>query len=83
MSTYETTYDEPGLAGETIEREARELLGQVMGYVAVTVGIAALGAYLGRDLTGATGLLLFIPAFAAIIGLHFAVARRREQLARE
>jgi hypothetical protein len=83
MSTYETTYDDPGLAGETIEREARELLGQVMGHVADTVGFAALGAHPGRDLNAATGLPLFIPAFAAIIGLHFAVARRREQLARE
>jgi modulator of FtsH protease len=81
MSTYETTYDDPGLAGEAIERDARGLLGEVMGYVAVTVGFAALGAYLGRDLGGATGLLLFIPAFAAIFGLHFAVARGREQLA--
>jgi uncharacterized protein len=77
MSTYETTYNDPALAGEAVERDARELLGQVMGYVAVTVGFAALG----RDLSGATGLLLFILAFAAIFGLHFAVARGREQLA--
>jgi FtsH-binding integral membrane protein len=81
MSTYETTYDEPAVTGEAIERDARALLGQVMGYVAVTVGFAALGAYLGRDLSGGAGLLLFIPAFAAIIGLHFAVAGGREQLA--
>ena len=81
MSTFDTTYDAPVAAGEAVERDARALLGQVMGYVAVTVGFAALGAYLGRDLSGGTGLLLFIPAFAAIIGLHFAVARGREQLA--
>jgi FtsH-binding integral membrane protein len=81
MSTYETTYNDPAVAGGAIERDARTLLGQVMGYVAVTVGFAALGAYLGRDLSGATGLLLFIGAFAAIFGLHFAVARGREQLA--
>jgi hypothetical protein len=47
------------------------VLGQVMGFVAVTVGFAALGAYLGRDLSGATGLVLF----AAIMGLNLAVAR--------
>ena len=47
MSTYETPYDDPALAGEAVERDARALLGQVMGYVAVTVGVAALGAYLG------------------------------------
>ena len=52
MSTIRTTYDEPALAGKTIERDARALLGQVLGFVAVTVGFAALGAYLGRDLIG-------------------------------
>jgi FtsH-binding integral membrane protein len=81
MSTYEITHDGRAVADEAIERDARELLGQVMGYVAVSVGFAALGAYLGRDLGGGTGLLLFIPAFAAIIGLHFAASRGREQLA--
>ena len=81
MSTFETTYNDPALAGKAIERDAPALLGQVMGYVAVTVGFAALGAYLGRDLSGATGLLLFLPAFAAIFGLHLAAARGREQLA--
>jgi FtsH-binding integral membrane protein len=81
MSTFDTTYDEPALGSEAVERDASALLGQVMGYVALTVGFAALGAYLGRDLSGATGLLLFVGAFAAIIGLNIAVARGREQLA--
>ena len=81
MSTYQTTYNDPALTGGAVERDARALLGQVMGYVAVTAGFAALGAYLGRDLSGATGLLLFIPAFAAVIGLSIASARGREQLA--
>jgi modulator of FtsH protease len=52
-----------------------------MGYVAVTVGFAALGAYLGRDLNGGTGLLLFIPALLAIFGLNAAEAAGRQQLA--
>jgi uncharacterized protein len=52
-----------------------------MGLVAVAVGFAALGAYLGRDLSGATGLVLFIGAFACIFGLNVAAAKRREQLA--
>jgi FtsH-binding integral membrane protein len=81
MSTARTTYDEPALAGAAVERDARALLGQVMGFVAVTVGFTALGAYLGRDLSGATGLVLFIGAFACIFGLNFAAARGREQLA--
>jgi len=81
MSTIETTYAAPTLAGRVTERDARRLLGQVMGYVAFTVGFAALGAYLGRDLSGATGLVLFLGAFALIIGLNVAAARGREQLA--
>jgi FtsH-binding integral membrane protein len=70
------------VAGRALPHDrTRALLGQVMGLVAVAVGFAALGAYLGRDLSGGTGLLLFIPAFASILGLHFAAARGREQLA--
>jgi FtsH-binding integral membrane protein len=82
MSTVKTTYDDPALGGQAIARDqARALLGQVMGLVAVAVGFAALGAYLGRDLSGATGLVLFIGAFACIFGLSVAAAKRREQLA--
>jgi uncharacterized protein len=81
MSTVTTTYDEPSVGGKAIERDARELLGQVMGFVAVAVGFAALGAYLGRNLSGATGLVLFIGAFACILGLNVAAAKGREQLA--
>jgi FtsH-binding integral membrane protein len=82
MSALTTTVDQPTLAGRPTARDqARALLGQVMGLVAVTVGFAALGAYLGRDLSGATGLVLFIAAFACIIGLNIAAAKGREQLA--
>lgn len=52
-----------------------------MAYVAVTLGFAALGAYLGRDLSGATGLVLFVGAFASAFGLNIAAASVREQLA--
>jgi FtsH-binding integral membrane protein len=81
VSTFETTYSDPAVGGDAIERDTRALLGQVMGLVAVAVGFAALGAYLGRDLSGATGLVLFIGAFACIFGLNVAAARGREQLA--
>ncbi len=60
---------------------ARAVFGQVMGLVALTVGSAALGAYLGRDLSGGAGLLFFIGAFACIFGLNVASSREREQLA--
>jgi modulator of FtsH protease len=82
MNTFNTTYDEAALAGEAVAHDrARELLGRVMGLVAVTVGFTALGAYLGRDLSGATGLVLFIGAFALVFGLNSAAARERDQLA--
>src|SRR4051794_13734886 len=81
MSTVKPTYSDPAVGGEAIERDARALLGQVMALVAVAVGFAALGTYLGRDLSGATGLVLFIGAFAVIFGLNAAAASGREQLA--
>ncbi len=61
--------------------QTRGVFGQVMGLVALTVGCTALGAYIGRNLTGGTGILLFIAAIACIFGLQFASARGREQLA--
>jgi FtsH-binding integral membrane protein len=77
------TYDDLGYApGAAIGREdTRTVFGQVMGLVALTVGCAALGAYVGRNLSGGTGLLFFIGAFACIFGLNAASARGREQLA--
>ena len=82
MRAPKTTADKPALRAQPIAHDrARALLGQVMGFVAVTVGFAALGAYLGRDLSGATGLVLFIGAFACIVGLNVAAAKGREQLA--
>lgn len=82
MSAFKTTADEPALRAQPIAHDqARALLGQVMGLVAVTVGFTALGAYLGRDLSGGTGLVLFIGAFACIVSLNIAAAKGREQLA--
>src|SRR5688500_19904172 len=82
MSAIKATAAQAALPGRPIAHDqARALLGQVMGLVAVTVGFSALGAYLGRDLSGGTGLLLFIGAFACIIGLSLAAAKGREQLA--
>jgi FtsH-binding integral membrane protein len=52
-----------------------------MGYVAVTVAFTALGAYLGRDLSGGAGLLFFVASFGCIIGLNVAASRGREQVA--
>src|SRR3954453_205328 len=60
--------------------ETGTLLGQTMGLVAVTAGLFALGAYLGRDLSYGWGFAAFIASFGLLIGLNFA-ARRSEQLA--
>jgi FtsH-binding integral membrane protein len=81
MSSIGTTHVGPAVGGRPIERDTHALLGQVMGLVAVTVGFAALGAYLGRDLSGGAGLLLFVGAFGCIFGLNAAAAKGREQLA--
>jgi len=79
------TYDDVALGGAgsaVITRDrARAVFGQTMGLVALTVGCSALGAYIGRNLSGGTGLLMFIGAFACIFGLNIASARGHEQLA--
>jgi uncharacterized protein len=77
MTAVRTTYDEPPAGKPIAHDRSRELLGQVMGLVA----FAALGAYLGRDLSGATGLVVFIGAFASIFGLNIAATKGNEQLA--
>jgi FtsH-binding integral membrane protein len=82
MSTFDSAQDQSALPGGAIARDrTHALLGQVMGLVAITVGFTALGAYIGRDLSGGAGLLFFIAAFACIIGLNVAAARGAEQLA--
>jgi FtsH-binding integral membrane protein len=82
MSTVKTTYDGSTLAGEPVAHDrTQQLLGQVMGLVAVAVAFAALGAYLGRDLSGTAGLVLFLGAFACIFGLNVAAAKGYEQVA--
>jgi FtsH-binding integral membrane protein len=60
--------------------EAGGLLGQTMGLVALTAGIFALGAYIGRDASGGWAILWFVAAFAVLLGMNFA-AQRSEQLA--
>jgi FtsH-binding integral membrane protein len=60
--------------------EAGGLLGQTMGLVAVTAGLFALGAYIGRDASGGWAWVFYIGAFAALIALNV-VATRSEQLA--
>jgi FtsH-binding integral membrane protein len=60
---------------------ARAVFGQVMGLVALTLGCLALGAYIGRDLSGGSGIAFFIAGFACVFGLNIASARGHDQLA--
>lgn len=59
----------------------RAVFGQVMGLVALTLGCLALGAYIGRNLSGGAGIAFFIAAFACIFGLNIASSRGHQQLA--
>ena len=76
-----STYDQPAYGAAVTRDQTRAVFGQVMGLVAVTTGFAALGAYIGRNLSGGAGILFFIAAFACVFGLNIANSRGREQLA--
>jgi len=60
--------------------ETGALLGQTMGLVALTSGVFALGAYLGRNASGGWAIASFVAAFAVLLGIN-AAAQRSEQLA--
>ena len=68
MSEY-VTYPQMGTSARG---EAHSLFSQTMAYVAATAGLFALGAWLGRNLSGGVGLVAFIAAFAVLIGMRFA-----------
>jgi FtsH-binding integral membrane protein len=76
------TYQDLGYGIGSVARDrTREVFGQVMGLVALTVGCLALGAYTGRNLAGNNAWLFMIASFACVFGLNFAAAKGREQLA--
>lgn len=77
-----TAYDAFGAPGAlTRDRaDSRAVFGQTMGLVAVTVGFAALGAYMGRDLSRGAGWAMFFVAIVGLLGLN-AAAQRNERLA--
>jgi FtsH-binding integral membrane protein len=82
MSTTRATDNDPALGTAALTRDqSRAVFGQVMGLVAVTVGFTALGAYIGRNMSGGAGLLFFIGVFGCVIGLNVANSRGHEQLA--
>jgi uncharacterized protein len=74
--TQSLTYQQTGTAARG---QTHALFAQTMGYVAATAALFALGAWAGRNLTGGVGIIAFIAAFAALIGMRF-TARRSAQL---
>jgi FtsH-binding integral membrane protein len=77
------TYEQLGFGGGaalTGDR-ARTVFGQVMGLVALTLGFAALGAYVARNFSGGAGFIFFILGFGCVFGLNVASQRGHEQLA--
>lgn len=78
MSALDPTDDvtRPMLTSRNSPQErAKTLFAQTMGYVAMTAGTFALGAYVGRELSGAVGIVAFVVSFAALLGLQYAVSR--------
>jgi FtsH-binding integral membrane protein len=65
-------------AGTPARDQVRTLFAQTMGYVAATAALFALGAYLGRALSGGVGIVAFLAAFACLIGMQFAVRRSQQ-----
>jgi modulator of FtsH protease len=73
--THTLPYQEMGRADRD---QAHTLFAQTMAYVAATAGLFALGAWVGHDLNGGVGIVAFIAAFAALIGMRFAARRSME-----
>jgi modulator of FtsH protease len=67
-----------GYAASLAPARTQTLFGRVMGLVAVTVGFATLGAYLGRNLGGADWFIAWLLAIGCLIGLNVANARGHE-----
>jgi modulator of FtsH protease len=57
------------------------LFGRVMGLVALTVGFATLGVYLGRNLGGGLWFIAWLLAIGCLVGLNVASTRGNQGLA--
>ncbi|MBW8483358.1 Bax inhibitor-1/YccA family protein [Actinomadura parmotrematis] len=64
-------------AGAAARGRTHTLFAQTMGYVAATAALFALGAYAGRNLSGAAGIVAFIAAFVCLLAMQFAVRRSK------
>ena len=66
--------------GTAARGQTHALFSQTMAYVAATAALFALGAWLGRNLTGGIGIVFFIVAFACLIAMRFSARRSQQQL---
>jgi hypothetical protein len=55
--------------------EAGRLFGQMMGLVALTAGLVAPGAHIGRDPSGGWAICCFVVSLAVLLGLNAAAQR--------
>jgi FtsH-binding integral membrane protein len=70
-----------GYAAGVEQGRTQSLFGRVMGLVALTVGCATLGVYLGRNLGGAAWFVAWLIALGCLVGLNLASARGNQGLA--
>jgi FtsH-binding integral membrane protein len=77
MSTAEPTLAAPVSTGVS----SNAIFGRVMALVAVTVGFAALGVWVGQDLSGWQWFIPWLFALGCLIGLNLANSRGAQGLA--
>ena len=70
-----------GYAERLAPESTQTIFARVMGLVAVTVGFATLGVYLGRNLGGAGWFVAWLIALGCLVGLNVANARGNTGLA--
>ncbi len=73
MNGWSGDEDDRGRAGPLTD--GATLFGQTMWLVALTAGLFAAGAYLGRSLAYGLGFLFYLGALACLLGMRFAVRR--------
>ncbi|MFA9401228.1 MAG: Bax inhibitor-1 family protein, partial [Acidobacteriota bacterium] len=77
MSTAEPTLAAPVSTGVS----SNAIFGRVMALVAVTVGFAALGVWVGQDLSGWQWFIPWLFSLGCLIGLNLANSRGAQGLA--
>lgn len=70
----------PAVPAPLSRDETGTLFGQTMGLVALTAGVFAAGAYIGRDMSGGWAIAWYVLSFVLLLGMYAAV-QRSEQLA--